>query len=237
MNRLVLENVIRKLLPPFFIDLVGKARWRFDPEWHRQRSGGLWDEMGKLQFDFLVAEGLKPEHKLLDIGCGCLRGGIHFIKYLASGNYFGVEKEKRRLDAALRFELPKEMSAQKNPKMVHMENFDFASLGAKFDFALAQSLFSHLPLNPIIRCLLSVEKVLQPAGRFYATFFESPGPKFNLNPVVQRQGEPETYFDQNPFHYNREVFEWICQGTSLEAKYMGDWGHPRGQKMMAFIKK
>jgi len=237
MNTLILKNLIRKLLPPLLIDLVSKARWRFDPEWHRQRVGGLWEELGKLQFDFLVTEGLKPEHKLLDIGCGCLRGGIHFIRYLAPGNYFGIEKEKRRLDAAFRFELPQEMLAQKNPKLVHMANFDFASLGVRFDFALAQSLFSHLPLNPIIRCIMNVDKVLRPNGRFYATFFESIGPKFNLNPIVQRQGEPETHFDQNPFHYNREIFEWICEGTSLEVKYIGDWGHPRGQKMMVFVKK
>src|SRR5262245_17052197 len=58
---------------------------------HRDFVGGLWDEIGRLQFDFLVAHGLKPEHKLVDVGCGALRGGVHFIRYLKPGHYFGLD--------------------------------------------------------------------------------------------------------------------------------------------------
>ena len=58
---------------------------------HRNFIGDKWDEIGKLQFDFLKDEGLKPHHKLIDIGCGSLRGGIHFIKYLDKFNYFGTD--------------------------------------------------------------------------------------------------------------------------------------------------
>ena len=50
--------------------------------WHREAVGGLWDEMGRLQFDFLVAQGLQPHHKMLDIGCGSMRGGRHFVNHL-----------------------------------------------------------------------------------------------------------------------------------------------------------
>ena len=42
---------------------------------HRDSVGGLWDEVGQLQVDFLVSRGLMQHHKLLDIGCGSLRGG------------------------------------------------------------------------------------------------------------------------------------------------------------------
>ena len=58
---------------------------------HRDMVGGRWDEIGRLQFDFLRARGLKPAHRPLDIGCGCLRGGIHAIKYLDAGNYYGLD--------------------------------------------------------------------------------------------------------------------------------------------------
>ena len=47
--------------------------------WHREAVGGLWEEMRRLQFDFLANQGLKPDHKLLDIGCGSMRGGVHFV--------------------------------------------------------------------------------------------------------------------------------------------------------------
>jgi len=237
MTRDTLKTVLRRWIPPAAADLAVAARWRLDRGWHRQRIGGLWDLMGKHQFDFLVAQGLRPEHRLLDIGCGSLRGGLHFIEYLAPGNYIGIEKEKRRLDAALRFELSKETLREKRPRLVHMENFDFAALGAKIDFALAQSVFSHVPMNTIVRCVLNVDRVLAPGGRFFATFFESKGPRFHLEPFIQRPGEPPTHFDQNPFHYSFEIFEWISGETGLRAEYIGDWGHPRGQKMMVFTKR
>jgi hypothetical protein len=52
---------------------------------HRGFIGGLWDELGRLQVDFPVSEGLEPAHVLLDIGCGSLRGGVHLIPYLEPG--------------------------------------------------------------------------------------------------------------------------------------------------------
>lgn len=47
---------------------------------HREYVGGMWDEIGKLQFNFLLSRGLRPEHVFLDIACGPLGGGeIHTI--------------------------------------------------------------------------------------------------------------------------------------------------------------
>ena len=41
---------------------------------HRAFVGGLWEEVGQLQFEFLRAQGLLPEHKLVDVGCRAMRG-------------------------------------------------------------------------------------------------------------------------------------------------------------------
>lgn len=68
---------------------------------HRQLVGELWDEMGELQFEALRAHGLRPEHRLLDLGCGCLRGGVHFVKYLAPGHYYGLDVSRSLLDAGI----------------------------------------------------------------------------------------------------------------------------------------
>jgi hypothetical protein len=69
---------------------------------HRGYVGGKWDEIGKLQSDFMVARGLAPEHVFLDVACGSLRGGVQFIKYLDPGNYVGVEKEHTLVQRAYR---------------------------------------------------------------------------------------------------------------------------------------
>lgn len=230
------RSMIRQVTPPVLYSLVRKARRRLSRRWHRQSVGGLWEQIGKLQFDFLVSQGLKPEHKLLDIGCGSMRGGIYFVKYLEPDLYFGVDNDEHRLKAGLRYELTQNLVQERRPTLLQKDNFDFSSFGTKFDYALAQSLFPHLPLNSIIRCILNVDKALVQNGRFYATFFENPHGKIHLDPVFRKPGEPQTYMDENPFHYDIDTFKWICQGTGLEATYIGDWGHPRGQKMVLFRK-
>jgi SAM-dependent methyltransferase len=216
---------------------IPKRYYRYiDPEWHRWSIGGMWDELGKLQFDYLVEHGLQPSHYLLDIGCGPLRGGVHYIRYLDRGRYYGVEKDRLKLEAGRDEELPRYGLVDKEPTLVVMENFDFASLGQTFDYAIAQSVFTHLPVNQIIRCVMNVEKVLLPGGTFFATFYENADGKRNLDPVEQKPGL-WTHFDRDFFHYDFATFEWVASGTSLEVRHLGEWNNPRNQRMLAFTKR
>lgn len=92
---------------------------------HRNYVGGMWEEIGKLQFDFLVKQGLKPSHCFLDIGCGSFRGGIHFINYLDAGNYLGIDKEKALIDLGIEKELGNTVYEKKKPEVVVSDNFTF----------------------------------------------------------------------------------------------------------------
>ena len=207
-----------------------------DPEWHRQAVGGLWEEMGRLQFEFLVEQGLRPDHRLLDVGCGSLRGGIHFIRYLEPGRYVGIDRSQELLLAG-RDELRQAGLEEKRPELVQMEDFGLSRLGGRFDMGLAQSVFTHLPLNGVIRCLMAVDEVLEPGGRFFATFFENPDGKRHVEPIRHPTVTGEaliTYFDRDPYHYDVDTFRWICRGTRLEVSVVGEWGHPRDQRMLIF---
>ena len=66
--------------------------------WHRWAIGGRWEEIGQLRLDFLRERGLQPQHHLLDVGCGSLRGGVRFILYLETGHYSGLDRNDRLLD-------------------------------------------------------------------------------------------------------------------------------------------
>lgn len=202
--------------------------------WHREAVGGLWDEMGRLQFDFLANHGLKPDHKLLDIGCGSMRGGVHFVSYLKNGNYYGVDRDKALLDAG-RNELETQGLLWKAPILEEISDFGFGRLGAKFDFLLAQSVFTHLDLNNIMRCLVNVTKVMHPLGRLYATFFlNHAGPTY-LDPIPHTTSDGsriDSHYSQDPYHYDLGVLEWIASQVGLKASYIGDWNHPRDQKML-----
>jgi SAM-dependent methyltransferase len=72
-----------------YADLEGIARSAAAD--HRAVVGGLWEELGRLQLDFLKSRGLRPEHFLIDIGCGSFRAGVKLIPFLEQGHYFGLD--------------------------------------------------------------------------------------------------------------------------------------------------
>lgn len=61
-----------------------------------------WEDVGRMQFEFLLREGLQPHHHLLDIGCGSFRGGRFVIDYLQEGHYFGIDREAQHLEAGMK---------------------------------------------------------------------------------------------------------------------------------------
>ena len=92
---------------------------RRDP---RQAVGGLWDHLGPLQLEVLRAHGLRPEHRLLDIGCGSLRGGRHLMRYLEPGNYWGLDISPEILAAARQL-VAQEGLAGREPHLHATEGF------------------------------------------------------------------------------------------------------------------
>ena len=202
----------------------------------RALIGGLWDEMGKAQIDFMLSQGLQPTDRLLDVGCGSLRGGIHFIKYLEPGHYYGLDRSKTILKFA-QVELADAGLVDKRPHLLCDDEFNFGRFDTKFDFAFAQSVFSHLPLNIIHRCLVQMGSALKPGGVFYATFLENRGERDHVGTVAFPQPDgPDVlaYPDRDPFHYHVSFFEDIASTTPLKVEYVGDWGSLRGQSMLAF---
>lgn len=199
---------------------------------HRIKVGGFWEELGKAQVDFLIEHGLKPHHKLVDIGCGSLRGGIPFIRYLDKGNYYGLDINKSLLDAG-RQEIAEAKLGNKIPNLLLDNSFNLIAFKQKFNYAVAVSLFTHLPMNYIIRSLVEVSRTLHEDGQFFATFFEAPRPA-HLETITHSPGEITTNFDMDPFHYSYEEFRWMAKLAKLSVENIGDWGHPRAQKMLHF---
>jgi len=199
---------------------------------HRHFVGGMWDELGPLQFDFLIESGLKPNHKLLDIGCGCLRGGVHYIDYLSEGNYFGLDINSSLIEAG-KIEVEEAGLSHKKPILMVDDEFSFEKFGTKFDFMISVSVFTHLPANIIVQCLKKARECLTDDGIYYSTFFQAPT-SLHLDPVIQESGEVVTKYNSDPFHLSIDELADIATLANLELDVVGDWGHPRGQKMAAF---
>lgn len=112
--------------------------------WHRQMVGGYWDQIGRLQFDYLVQRGLRASDVLLDVGCGSLRAGRFFIEYLEPEHYLGLDAEADLIQAGLEHELPAAIGQAKKPRFVVSDRFAFDQFERQPTVGLAQSLFTHL---------------------------------------------------------------------------------------------
>ena len=55
--------------------------------------------------DYIKGRGLQPKEKFLDFGSGALRNGIWLIKYLDTGNYYGIEHNTSMFEAGRDYEL------------------------------------------------------------------------------------------------------------------------------------
>lgn len=202
----------------------------------RAAVGGAWDEMGPLQLEFLQSRGMQPSDHLLDVGCGCLRGGLHLIRYLEPGHYFGIDSSPAMIELG-RVELAEAGLVERRPALAVDAKFNFAQFHQSFDIAFAQSVFSHLPLNKIHRCLVNMASVLRPGGTFYATFFHDTHDRHDLSPrtyPVSDGPDVVTTPDGDPFRYNLRFIEDLADGLPLKVELLGEWGSLRGQSMLAF---
>lgn len=201
---------------------------------HRTFVGGAWDEIGPLQLEFLKKEGLAPHHQLIDIGCGALRGGRHFVRYLDEGHYHGLDINASLLEAG-RGELAAEGLLDRNPNLLANGGFEIKRFGTTFDYGIAVSVFTHIYMNHILRCLIEMKEAMTGESRFYITFFEAPHSN-HIEPITHQPGGYTTTFDANPFHYSFEEMEWLAHRAGLSVELIGDWGHPRNQKMLCFTR-
>lgn len=127
----------------------------------------LWRMKREFQIKFLRQMGLNPEHYLIDIGCGTLRGGIPIIDYLQEGRYFGVDVRASVLEEA-RTELREAGLEAKNPTLFRVADMSLLTLDRKFDYMWAFSVLVHMNDRILGETLAFVSRHLSEGGAFYA---------------------------------------------------------------------
>lgn len=130
-----------------------------------------YDFMGATQFRLLTSLGLRAKHKILDFGCGSLRSGKLFIPYLDSGNYYGQEPNQWLIDEGIKNELGEDIIKIKKPTFSNQDDFTI-SFKEKFDFIVAQSIFSHTNLELTKKGLASIYNSLAEDGIAVVTIIE-----------------------------------------------------------------
>ena len=144
--------------------------WLASPEARRHSMVGPmreWRKRRDFQIGFLKQMGLKPQHFLMDIGCGTLRGGIPIIALLEPGHYCGLESRAEVLAEGEK-ELAEAGLENKAPQLIHSPDVAAVSLDRKFDFVWAFSVLIHMNDEVLDSCLGMVRRHLRDSGAFYA---------------------------------------------------------------------
>ncbi|MEV6180528.1 methyltransferase [Streptomyces sp. NPDC052015] len=175
-----------------------------------------WLALGQMQFDYLIEHGVRPEYRMLDIGCGNLRGGWRFIDYLDTGNYYGIDISPDILIAAKKTLVDRGLQT----KLPHLTitgdlTLDFLP-GDHFDVVHAHSVFSHSPLEVIEECLAHVGRVLTDKGFFDFTFDRTEGTEHQVL--------------SEDFYYRTDTLLSLARKHGLYGTFMDDWEkRPHGQ--------
>lgn len=150
---------------------------RVDADPH-QAIGGEWESHGLLQRDFLIGQGLRPEHRLLDLGCGTGRLARRIVPYLNRGNYTGADISPKALAHASQLAAD-EGWADRVPRFVHIDPTDGTLHSLKgcepFDVVWSHSVWTHLPAKAIEKLVGSLDAVLAKDGRYFFTYKRGDG--------------------------------------------------------------
>ena len=176
------------------------------------RSSEQGAEFGQMQLSYLVKHGLRRTDRMLDIGCGNLRGGRFFIGYLEPGNYYGIDISPEILLSAQQV-LVEEQLQNKVPRLAFTNDLTLAFLPAGyFNVVHANSVFTHCPIEIIEECFAHVGRVMAPGAIFDFTFY--------------RTNDADYQVHHEDFYYRTETLIRLAAKHGLPARLMDDWLDP-----------
>lgn len=127
-----------------------------------------WEPRGLFQLSLLRTAGMLPSSRLLDVGCGPIRAGVHFISFLNAGNYYGVDYNNSFIRAASLLVAEKGLSG-KHPTLRVVSDFDFSALNQQFDFVNVFSVLNHCNRQQRRLFFQNIPNLLAPDARLFIT--------------------------------------------------------------------
>jgi SAM-dependent methyltransferase len=169
-----------------------------------------------MAFNLLTTLGLRQHHTLLDVGCGSLRIGRLLIPYLNRGKYFGIDPNEWLVREGITRELGEALMQIKRPTFFFSSSPEtIAQAKVAFDFALAQSIFSHCGLDLIKNWLRAISRTLARNGALVATF------------LMGEEDSPKTgWIYPECVNYRPATLERAAADVDLRFEIL-DWRHPR----------
>ena len=178
---------------------------------------GYWDKLQAYQLNLLVSNGLKPHHKLLDIGCGPLQGGLAYIKYLDKGNYFGIDKNTKAVTIG-KTQVRKNKLEDKNPFLSVSDTFGLNEItDVNFDFMWSSQVLYYFDDDLLKSLLKMISLRLKENGKFLCDIIGPKHYEFRLK-------------EHNWYLHTVNSLNKIAKDYNLQARELGEieqYGYPK----------
>ena len=197
-----------------------KVRAFFNPELAiGQHEGSAPIKVGRLQFDYLRKQGLKPQNSLLDYGCGALRLGRYVIPYLEPGQYYGLDISESIIAYAQRL-VARSNLAQCAPSLCPIKESGIP-IEKSFDYIIAQSVFTHTDPDTTLVIMRAAAEHMHDSSQFLATFW-----------MRDDFGESRGV----DYYYPAVGIMDMAEKSGLWPEFKDDYEHP-SQKMVVFSRQ
>jgi hypothetical protein len=188
---------------------------------------GAFGKVGERQFSHVLKHGLAPGDACVDYGCGTLRVGVHAIRYLNCGCYWGLDVDQSLLEVGRRLIGP-ELVSEKRP---HLHTISPSVIKEVAD-ARPALLFSvavliHVHPDELEEYFQNILAIIGPSGKAIVTGKWSAGRTFQfsakswahslplMGDVVDRLGGRLTVTEQKEYPSLRR----IARGGTLEVAW------------------
>jgi cyclopropane fatty-acyl-phospholipid synthase-like methyltransferase len=216
-------RIFRRFFPGAKSDYLGIGKHAGDAHYRAYVGPPRdYDLVAAMCFNLLTTIGLRQHHRLLDVGCGSLRLGRLFVPYLNVGNYVGVEPNAWLVEEGIRQELGAEQVGIKQPTFLFESDPAAVQDHGPFDYAVAQSIFSHCDPDMIRNWLHGLHPVLAPGGVLLATYL-----------IAQEDSISSGWTYPGCVSYRPETMRRIAEAEGFRMAGL-DWRHPR-QTWAAFL--
>lgn len=111
----------------------------------QEAVGGNWDTLPQKHMQILQSVGLKPQHTVLDFGCGTLRTGRKLIPFLETGNYYGIDISPIALDYCHQTVQDNVELKEKQPLLHSNSPEQLIPVNNTFDFIICFSVIYDMP--------------------------------------------------------------------------------------------
>ncbi len=184
------------------------------------KDGQAFEDAGVAYFNLLMEQGLRPNHVCVDYGCGTLRVGLHVIRYLDPGCYWGFDISDRFLQEGLQL-LGREVAVAKQPKLriISPDSVREAAQSHPL-FIFSFGVLQHVHPDDFEEFFGNIDHLLQPDSRCILRFKAAQ----ELTPLSRRS-----------WAHSAAQVSAALRSRGMREELLTEWTHRRSEEMGVHI--